>query len=159
VGRVVVRTVIGAAAERCFDLARDVDVHCRTSSFTGERVVPPGRTSGLLELGDTVTFEGRHFGLRWRLTASIVEMQRPFRFVDRAAGRVVRSMHHVHQFVGEGGTTEMIDELEWELVAGPLGKLADRLFVEPHMRWYLTTKQRLLRSLAESGPSASQRLV
>ena len=76
-GRIVVKTHVRASAARCFDLARDVGVHCRTSAFTDERVVRPGRTAGRLELGDTVTFEGRHFGVRWRLTASIVEMERP----------------------------------------------------------------------------------
>jgi hypothetical protein len=52
---IVVETRIAAPVERCFDLARDVDVHLRTAASTGERAVG-GKTSGLLELGDVVTF-------------------------------------------------------------------------------------------------------
>lgn len=52
----VVETLIHAPAARCFGLARDVGVHCQTAAFTAERAIAPGRTSGLLELGDDVTF-------------------------------------------------------------------------------------------------------
>ena len=150
-GRIVVKTDVRASAARCFDLARDVGVHCRTSAFTGERVLPPGRTAGRLEPGDTVTFEGRHFGVRWRLTASIVEMERPHRFVDQATGRAFPSLRHVHEFDESDGVTEMIDTLEWQSSFGLLGRIADRLLVERHMTWYVTTKQQALKMLAESG--------
>jgi hypothetical protein len=53
---IVVETRIAAPIELCFDLARDVDAHLKTSSSTGERAVA-GEISGLLELGDVVTFE------------------------------------------------------------------------------------------------------
>lgn len=144
------KTHVRASAAQCFDLARDVGVHCRTSAFTAEEVAPPGRTSGRLELGDTVTFEGQHFGLRWRLTASIVEMERPHRFVDEARGRAFRWLRHEHEFTERDGITVMTDRLEWRSPAGPLGKIADWLLIERHMTWYLTTKQQALKVLAES---------
>ena len=52
---IIIETRIAAPMELCFDLARDVDAHVKTSSSTGERAVA-GKTSGLLELGDIVTF-------------------------------------------------------------------------------------------------------
>ena len=149
-GRVVV-TTIRAPIVRCFDLARDVDAHRTTAAFTSERVVSPGRTSGLLEQGDTVTFEGRHFGLRLRLTARIVEMQRPFRFVDETVKSAFRSLRHVHEFQHHDGTTEMTDTLEWTAPYGVLGSLIDKLWLENHMRWFLRTKQQALKTLAERG--------
>jgi ligand-binding SRPBCC domain-containing protein len=149
-GRIVVKTNVRASAARCFDLARDVGVHCRTSAFTAEKVLPPGRTSGRLELGDTVTFVGRHFGFRWRLTASIVEMEHSHRFVDEATGRAFRWLRHVHEFTERDGITEMIDTLEWQSPAAVLGKIADWLLIERHMEWYVTTKQQALKILAES---------
>jgi ligand-binding SRPBCC domain-containing protein len=149
-GRVLVSTHVRASADRCFDLARDVDVHCLTSAFTDERVMPPGRTSGRLELGDTVTFEGRHFGSRWLLTAVIVEMERPHRFVDEATGRAFPRMRHVHEFHQRDDGTEMIDRLDWRSPLGVVGRVADWLMVERHMAWYLVTKQRALKEIAES---------
>jgi ligand-binding SRPBCC domain-containing protein len=154
VGRIVVKTDIGASITRCFDLARDVDVHCRTSAFTFERVLPPGRTTGLLELNDTITFEGRHFGLRWRLTARIVEMDRPNRFVDESVKGAFRFLRHVHEFREQNGRTQMIDTLEWQAPLGPLGRLADWLLLERHMSWYVNTKQQAMKSLAERGAAA-----
>lgn len=145
------KTHVRASAARCFDLARDVGVHCRTSAFTDERVVQPGRTAGPLELGDTVTFEGRHFGVRWRLTASIVELERPHRFVDQATGRAFPWLRHVHEFDECDGATEMIDRLEWQSPLGLLGRIADRLLIERHMARYVSAKQQALKVLAESG--------
>ena len=147
--RIVIRTSIRAPIERCFDLARDVDAHRQTSGFTSERVVSPGRTMGLLELGDTVTFEGRHFGLRLRLTARIVEMQRPVRFVDESIRSPFRSLRHVHEFETDGDVTQMTDTVAWQAPLGLVGRMVDRLVLESHMRWFVETKQRALKQLAE----------
>jgi ligand-binding SRPBCC domain-containing protein len=149
VGRVVVTTDIRAPIERCFDLARDVDVHCRTSAFTSERAVPPGRTSGRLERGDTVTFEGRHFGLRLRLSARIVEMERPTRFVDEAVSGPFVSLRHAHDFTASDGVTRMIDTIEWTAPLGVLGALADAVFLQRHLRRFLARKQTALKAIAE----------
>lgn len=149
-GRIAVTTHVMAPLDRCFDLARDVDIHCRTAAFTSERVVAPGRTSGLLECGDTVTFEGRHFGLRLRLTASIVEMNRPARFVDEAVKGPFRFLRHVHEFRARDDGTDMIDTIEWKAPWGVLGSLADTLFLERHMAWFVKTKQQGLQRLAEA---------
>jgi ligand-binding SRPBCC domain-containing protein len=104
-GQIAIWTDIRAPIERCFDLARDVEVHCATSSFTHERVMPPGRTAGLLELNDTVTFEGRHFGVRLKMTARIVEMKRPFHFIDELIDGPFVWFRHDHRFMVRDGVT------------------------------------------------------
>ena len=142
-------THINASVERCFDLARDVEVHCRTAAFTGERVLPPGRTEGLLEFSDEVIFEAVHLGIRQRLTARITELEPPRRFVDEMVRGPFRRLRHVHTFTADGGATLMEDVIQWEAPLGPLGRLADVLFLERHLRWFLTTKQALLKQLAE----------
>lgn len=63
-------TTIAAPIERCFDLARDVDFHTRSLEATGERAVA-GRTSGLIGLGESVTWKARHLGVRRRFTAEV----------------------------------------------------------------------------------------
>ena len=63
-----IATVIDAPPERCFDLARDVDAHLRSTARTGERTVS-GVTVDLFDLEDEVTWEARHVGVRRRLTA------------------------------------------------------------------------------------------
>jgi ligand-binding SRPBCC domain-containing protein len=146
---IVVETRIAAPIERCFDLARDVDAHAQTSDFTNERLVG-GRTSGLLQLGDTVTFEAVHLGLRRRLTARIVELDPPHRFVDEMMAGPFAQLRHVHEFRREAGHVLMIDTLAWRTPLGILGRLADLLFVERHLRAYLTRKQANLKAHAEA---------
>jgi ligand-binding SRPBCC domain-containing protein len=146
-GSLVVETFIAAPQEVVFDLARDVLAHMRSAAFTGERAVPPGRLDGLLDLGDIVTFESRHFGVRQRYTVKIVELDRPRRFVDELVKSALRSMRHVHEFEPRDGGTLMRDALEW---VAPLGVIADRLFVERHLRHFVTTKQLALKAIAES---------
>lgn len=145
---IVVETRIAAPIEMCFDLARDVDAHIKTSSSTNERAVD-GKTTGLLELGDVVTFEAVHFGVRQRLTSRIVEFDRPKRFVDEMVKGAFASLRHVHEFALDGSTVVMRDTLTWRSPLGVLGIIADKLFVEGHMRSFMITKQQELKAYAE----------
>jgi ligand-binding SRPBCC domain-containing protein len=146
---IVVETFIGAPIERVFDLARDVEAHNRSASFSRERCVEPGRTSGLLQLGDLVTFEGVHFGVRQRVTAKIVEVDAPRRFVDELVRSAFKRLRHEHDFEERDDGTLMRDTLEWTSPFGVLGRIADALFVRKHMEWFVTTKQRALKKIAE----------
>lgn len=67
-------TVIRAPRMTCFDLARSVGAHLGSTADTGERVVS-GRRSGLLELGEEITWEARHLGVRQQLTARITRLE------------------------------------------------------------------------------------
>jgi ligand-binding SRPBCC domain-containing protein len=138
---IAVETLIEAPAEFCFDLALDVDVHAESAAFSGERVVEPGRISGVLQLGDLLTFEGRHFGFRQRFTTRITEVDRPRRFVDEMVRGFFRSLRHVHEFHPRDGGTLMRDVVEFEG--------AFRFLLERHMLWFVATKQQHLKAIIE----------
>ena len=53
-------TLIRAPIERCFDLARDIGLHVRSTAATRE-VAIAGVTKGLISLGEEVTWEATHF--------------------------------------------------------------------------------------------------
>ena len=59
------------------------------------------------------------------------------------------SLRHVHEFVVDGWWVVMRDTLTWRSPLGLLGVVADKLFIERHMRTYLVRKQSLLKKLAE----------
>ena len=80
--RIHLETEIAAPIEQVFDLARDLDFHMRSMAHTHERAIA-GRTSGRIELGESVTWRARHLGRTWSLTSEIVELDAPTRFVDR----------------------------------------------------------------------------
>lgn len=148
--RIVVETKIRAPIELCFDLARDVNAHRESAAFSSERVVPPGRTEGLLELGDLVAFEGRHFGVRQRFVARITALDRPHRFDDEMVQGSFKWLRHCHEFVFNDGITIMRDTLEWQPPLGLIGRFADRLFLRRHMHWFVSTKQIGLKRMAEA---------
>jgi ligand-binding SRPBCC domain-containing protein len=148
-GEITVETPIRAPIELCFDLARDVTAHAESAAFSSERVVAPGRTRGLLELGDLVAFEGRHFGMTQRFVAKITVLDRPNRFVDEMVDGAFKWLRHVHEFESKDELTIMRDTLEWKAPLALVGNLADLLFLSRHMRWFVATKQNALKQIAE----------
>jgi hypothetical protein len=63
-------TIIHAPIERCFDLARSVEVHLAGNVHCGEQAVAAGGvTSGLVGLGERVTWRAKHFGVWHQLTS------------------------------------------------------------------------------------------
>lgn len=76
-------TVVRAPIERCFDLARSVEVHLAGNVHYGEAAVAAaGVTSGLVGLGQEVTWRAKHFYVWHTLTSRITAMDRPAYFQD-----------------------------------------------------------------------------
>src|ERR1700722_19267167 len=92
-------TKIGAPIERCFDLARSVEVHLAGNIHWGESAVAAaGVTSGLIGLGHRVTWRAKHFGFWQQLTSEITAMDRPTYFQDTMIRGAFQSMSHEHFF-------------------------------------------------------------
>ena len=117
---------------------------------TGERIVA-GLAAGLLELGDELTFEGRHLGVRQRLSARIVEFDRPRYLRDEMTRGAFKSLVHHHRFelVDGGAATRMEDELTFSAPLGPLGWIAERLVLGRHLRVLLERRNEVVRRVAE----------
>jgi hypothetical protein len=81
VTRLELVTAIRAPRERCFDRARSVELHTRSTAATGETAIA-GRTRGLLGAGDEVTWRARHFGVWQTPTSRITAYRRPAFFRD-----------------------------------------------------------------------------
>ena len=147
---IVLKTQIAAPIETVFDLARSVDLHVDTMSTTNERAVA-GRTSGLVEMGDTVTWEATHFLVRQKLTVSIVAFERPNHFRDSMVSGAFSRFDHDHDFMVTENSTLMTDTFDFTSPFGPLGHIANYLFVTRHMRKLLETRNFVIKSIAESG--------
>ena len=146
---IILETFINAPAEDCFDLMRDIRIHTETTTQTNEKAVA-GVTNGMIGLGQTVTFEGTHFGVRQRFTVEVVEFDRPRLFVDEMREGAFRSFKHIHEFIGRDGGTLMRDTLIWTSPLGILGRIADKLFIERHMRRLVSGRNAKLKQIAES---------
>jgi ligand-binding SRPBCC domain-containing protein len=146
---IVLETVIAAPPERCFDLSLDVDLHQASVAWTRERAVG-GVMTGVMGLGDEVTWSARHLGRTWRMTSRITAWERPVRFVDEMVSGPFRSFGHEHLFESMDGMTRMVDRLQYQAPLGALGHVADLLFLERYMRSLLLARNRHLTMRAES---------
>lgn len=146
--KIVHQLIINAPKEICFDLARNVEVHTKTTSHTNEKAVG-GVKASLLEQGDTVTWEATHFCIRQRLTARIVSMERPNQFTDTMVKGAFESFIHTHDFLEVLEGTLMMDTFEYKSPFGILGVLADKLFLERYMKKFIISRSMELKKIAE----------
>jgi hypothetical protein len=116
-----------------FDLARSVDAHVASMSSSRERAVG-GVTSGLLALGDEVTWRGVHFGLPLTMTSRITRMSAPTSFVDEQVRGPFRRFRHEHLFADQDEGCLMIDRIEFEAPLGILGVAVERLILARYLR-------------------------
>jgi len=144
-----IETVIIAPANRVFDLARSIDLHQISAGNTHERAVS-GKTSGLIEKGDEVTWEARHFGVKQRLMVEIIQMEYPTIFTDRMLKGAFKRFDHQHIFIPEKDHTRMIDVFDYTSPLGLLGKLADFLFLKTYMRRFIERRNSEIKTYAES---------
>jgi len=147
--KIVLTTLIHAPLERCFDLSRSVELHVASTRQTGERAVG-GVTSGLLGLGEDVTWSARHFGVRQTLTSRISAFDRPRHFRDSMVRGAFRRFDHDHFFAARGDDTEMRDVFDFESPLGPLGRLVDALVLERYLRRLLERRNEEIKRVAES---------
>lgn len=139
---------IDAPIAKCFDLARNVDIHMATTASTKETAVA-GVTAGLMEKGDEVTWEATHFGRKQQLTAKIIEMEKPYRFTDAMVKGAFHSFIHTHEFLESGNGTIMKDKFAYRSPLGILGTLADKLFLEKYMERFIVKRAIELKNIAE----------
>ncbi|HMF74063.1 MAG TPA: SRPBCC family protein [Bryobacteraceae bacterium] len=140
---------VHAPMDRCFDLARDIDLHMRSTSGTKEKAVA-GVTSGLIGLDEEVTWEATHFFIRQRLTSRITAFHQPYAFRDSQVSGVFKRFDHDHRFSVRGGVTRMQDVFDYESPLGWLGKVADWLFLKRYLRQFLFKRALAIKQAAES---------
>ena len=143
-----IKTIIKADLKTCFDLSRNIDFHKDSMAHSNEKAVA-GKTSGLIELGESVTWEAKHFGITQRLTSKITEFESPHYFADEMISGAFKSFKHEHMFTSKEGKTLMIYKFQFQSPFGIFGKLANSLFLKRYMKNLLTTRNEYLKIKAE----------
>lgn len=142
-------THISAPIERCFDVARSIDVHVASTRQTGETAIA-GRTSGLIELGESVTWRAKHFGLWQTLTSKVTELQYPDFFIDEMVKGAFKNFRHEHYFFPINATTLMKDIFMFESPLGFLGYVANFAFLKDYMTLLLEQRNLVIKEVAEA---------
>lgn len=126
-------TVVPATLEEVFDRSLDVDFHQDSMAHSSEEAIG-GVRSGVMTLGDTVTWRARHFGIWWTMTSEITAFERPHRFIDEQRRGPFRSFWHEHRFEPHDAGTLMTDRVRFEAPLGPLGRVAETAVLGRHLR-------------------------
>ena len=142
-------THINAPVKRCFHLSRSIDLHLISTKHTGEQAIA-GRTKGLIELGETVTWRAKHFFIWQNLTTKITEFNSPHFFVDEMVSGAFKSFRHEHYFFAADGGTVMRDVFVFESPYGLLGKLFNIITLKAYMTSLLTQRNDVIKQVAES---------
>ena len=146
--KIELTTIINAPIEKVFDLSRSIDLHMESTKQTGEKAIA-GKTSGLIELGETVTWRAKHFGIWQTLTSKVVEYDRPNLFVDEMVSGAFKSFRHEHSFTASGDHTIMKDIFEFESPLGIFGQAFNKLILTRYMTKLLVERNRVIKEAAE----------
>ena len=146
---ILLSTNICAPIHKVFNLSRDIDVHQNSASKTNE-VAIEGTIHGLINLGETVTWRGKHFGLYLQHTSLITQMKLYNFFADEMIKGHFKSFRHEHYFKEKNGVTIMTDKLSYETPFWIAGKLFDFLFLKSHMTKFLLDRNQVLKDIAET---------
>ena len=142
-------THIDATIERCFDLARSIDLHIKSTKQTGEQAIG-GRTSGLIQIGESVTWRAKHFGIRQTLTSKITELEYPNHFTDEMVSGAFKSFRHEHYFYAINNQTMMKDIFNFKSPGGWFGELFNFLVLRGYMQKLLEKRNQVIKEAAES---------
>lgn len=146
---IVLETVINAKREIVFDLSRSVDLHLLSTEKTNEKAIS-GKTSGLMEMNETVTWRAKHLGIYQNLTTKITAFEKPTYFADEMVNGAFKSFKHEHYFEDFQDGTLMKDNFEYESPFGILGKLADFIFLKNYMKSFLIERNSMIKEVAET---------
>lgn len=142
-------TKINAPKRIIFDVSRNIDIHQQSAAPSKEKAID-GFTSGLINLNETVTWRGRHFGFYLTHKSRITAMTFYDYFVDEMEEGKFKSFRHEHFFKEINGVTIMTDELRYETPFGIIGKLFDALFLKNHLIHFLMERNKTLKKIAEN---------
>ena len=126
-----------------FDRARSIDAHTNSMARSREKAIA-GTTTGLISLGQQVTWRAWHFGIPMRMTSRITEMEAPNYFVDQQIMGPFQRFRHVHEFSQDDGVTTMTDRIEFAAPLGPLGRIVEKLVLARYLKKLIETRNRYL---------------
>lgn len=139
VPELTLETYINALPEECFALVRNPRLHTET-------VVTH---DGEFGIGQRVRFESKTLGMTQVLTVEVTEFDPQHRMTDEMVTGSFRAFRHIHEFIPKDGTTLMRDTVIWTSPLGPLGRVADVVFLRQKLTRLISARNARLKAIAE----------
>ena len=147
--KIELETEIKSKIEICFDLSRSIELHTISTSTTNEKATD-GKTTGLISLGEYVTWQATHFFIRQNLTSKITAYTRPFHFRDEQIKGIFKSIVHDHYFEQKGDTTILKDVFEFKTPFGIIGSIFNSVILKAYLTRLLIKRNTIIKEFAES---------
>ncbi|WP_224490963.1 SRPBCC family protein [Robertkochia flava] len=142
-------TYIKSEIKVVFDLARSIDLHKISTEHTKEEAIA-GKTEGLINLNESVTWKAKHLGITQLLTSKITEFNPPNSFTDEMVEGAFKSFKHQHIFESKDDGVLMTDIFEFQSPMGILGQLANSIFLKRYMKDLLEKRNEVIKEFAET---------
>ncbi len=146
---IYLETKIKSDIHICFDLSRSIDLHTISTAGTNEEAID-GRTTGLIDLNEFVTWRATHFGIRQKLTSKITAFEKPFHFRDEQVKGAFKFFKHDHFFKEQDQMVIMNDVFQFEAPYGFAGKLFDKFILKSYLTRFLTERNQIIKQYAET---------
>jgi ligand-binding SRPBCC domain-containing protein len=146
---IYLETQIKSTVEVCFDLSRNIDFHQISTAETNEKAIA-GRTKGLIEAGEFVTWQAKHFGITQKLTSKITAFNKPFYFRDEQQKGAFKYIIHDHYFESHNEYVLIKDIFNFQSPFGLIGNLVDKIVLTNYLRNILLKRNMVIKKYAET---------
>jgi ligand-binding SRPBCC domain-containing protein len=143
-------TKINSTLEICFDLSRNIDLHKISTAETNEEAIEE-ITTGLINLGEFVTWRATHFGVTQKLTSKITVFKPPFHFRDEQLKGIFKLLVHDHFFELKDGVVIKRDKFEFQSSLGIIGRIFNGLILKKYLTRLLAERNKIIKEYAETG--------
>lgn len=147
--KIITETEVDAPIERAFNLSRSIDFHAYTQLHRNE-VAIKGKTSGLINLGETVTWKARHFGINQKLSVKITKLEQPYIFRDTMVEGAFKRFDHDHIFEQKNGKVKITEVFDYESPYSFLGKIFDFFVLKNYMTKFFVHRNVEIKKALES---------
>jgi ligand-binding SRPBCC domain-containing protein len=144
-----IKTFIKNNIEVVFNLSRSIDLHLISTAKTNEKAVA-GKTSGLINLHETVTWEANHLFKKRYFISKITAYNFPFSFTDEMQKGDLKHFNHQHIFEEKDAGTLMTDIIHLEAPYGLLGKFVMWVFLKSYFKKLLIQRNNVIKHFAET---------
>ncbi|WP_074493041.1 SRPBCC family protein [Mucilaginibacter polytrichastri] len=148
--QISLQTFIAAPPKVCFDLSLNIDLHKISTVHTNEEAIA-GTTTGLIKLGEFVTWRARHFGVWFKMTSKITSLVSNESFTDEMVKGPFKYIVHTHTFQSQVGGTMMTDVFSFQSPFGVLGFIVDKFILTAYLEKLLIDRNAVIKKYAEDG--------
>lgn len=119
--------LVGRPVDEVFGFFSDAsNLEAITPRQLNFRILTPGPIR--LAAGARIDYQLTLYGVPLKWATLIESWEPPRHFVDVQLRGPYRVWRHTHRFVSEGAGTRIVDDVDYELPLGPLGRLVDALW-------------------------------